>query len=154
LDGFTPRERELVANIARYHRKALPADRHADYMALDEDDRTLVRRLAALLWLADGLDADHFLVVEAATVATVCASSAEPATCPTWTCGRQNATATCSSWSSAAGSSRSRSKSPSFPLASSERQITTRIDPTTHFSRAAPEQLRSASAATPARPGR
>jgi exopolyphosphatase/guanosine-5'-triphosphate,3'-diphosphate pyrophosphatase len=68
LDGFTPRERELVANIARYHRKALPADRHADYMALDDDDRTLVRRLAALLRLADGLDADHFQVVEAATV--------------------------------------------------------------------------------------
>jgi exopolyphosphatase/guanosine-5'-triphosphate,3'-diphosphate pyrophosphatase len=37
-------------------------------MALDDDDRTLVRRLAALLRLADGLDADHFQVVEAATV--------------------------------------------------------------------------------------
>jgi exopolyphosphatase / guanosine-5'-triphosphate,3'-diphosphate pyrophosphatase len=68
LDGFTSRERDVVANVARYHRKALPADRHADYMALDDDDRTLVRRLAALLRLADGLDADHFQVVEAATV--------------------------------------------------------------------------------------
>jgi exopolyphosphatase / guanosine-5'-triphosphate,3'-diphosphate pyrophosphatase len=68
LDGFTPRERELVANIARYHRKALPAGRHAEYMALDDADRALVRRLAALLRLADGLDADHFQVVEAATV--------------------------------------------------------------------------------------
>jgi exopolyphosphatase / guanosine-5'-triphosphate,3'-diphosphate pyrophosphatase len=68
LDGFTARERDLVANIARYHRKALPADRHADYMALDDADRTLVRRLAALLRLADGLDADHFQVVEEATV--------------------------------------------------------------------------------------
>ena len=68
LDGFTARERDLIANIARYHRKALPADRHSDYMALDDDDRTLVRRLAALLRLADGLDADHFQVVEAATV--------------------------------------------------------------------------------------
>jgi exopolyphosphatase/guanosine-5'-triphosphate,3'-diphosphate pyrophosphatase len=68
LDGFTTRERNLVANIARYHRKALPADRHTDYMALDDDDRALVRRLAALLRLADGLDADHFQVVETATV--------------------------------------------------------------------------------------
>jgi exopolyphosphatase / guanosine-5'-triphosphate,3'-diphosphate pyrophosphatase len=68
LDGFSARERDLVANIARYHRKALPADRHAEYMALDDDDRTLVRRLAALLRLADGLDADHFQVLEAATV--------------------------------------------------------------------------------------
>ena len=64
LDGFTPRERDLVANIARYHRRALPAERHADYMALEEADRALVRRLAALLRLADGLDADHFQVVE------------------------------------------------------------------------------------------
>ena len=68
LDGFTPRERDLVANIARYHRKAIPTDRHVDYMALEEADRTLVRRLAALLRLADGLDADHFQVVEEATV--------------------------------------------------------------------------------------
>jgi exopolyphosphatase / guanosine-5'-triphosphate,3'-diphosphate pyrophosphatase len=68
LDGLSARERDLVANIARYHRKALPADRHAEYMALEDDDRTLVRRLAALLRLADGLDADHFQVVEAATV--------------------------------------------------------------------------------------
>jgi exopolyphosphatase/guanosine-5'-triphosphate,3'-diphosphate pyrophosphatase len=68
LDGFSARERDLVANVARYHRKALPADRHAEYMALDDDDRSLVRRLAALLRLADGLDADHFQVVEAATV--------------------------------------------------------------------------------------
>jgi exopolyphosphatase/guanosine-5'-triphosphate,3'-diphosphate pyrophosphatase len=68
LDAFTPRERDLVANIARYHRKALPTDRHVEYMALDQDDRTLVRRLAALLRLADGLDADHFQVVEEATV--------------------------------------------------------------------------------------
>jgi exopolyphosphatase/guanosine-5'-triphosphate,3'-diphosphate pyrophosphatase len=68
LDGFTPRERDLVANVARYHRKALPADQHAEYMALHEADRTLVRRLGALLRLADGLDADHFQVVEEATV--------------------------------------------------------------------------------------
>ena len=68
LEGFTSRERDLVANIARYHRRALPADRHAEYMALDDDDRTTVRRLAALLRLADGLDADHFQVVEEATV--------------------------------------------------------------------------------------
>jgi exopolyphosphatase/guanosine-5'-triphosphate,3'-diphosphate pyrophosphatase len=68
LDGFTPRERDLVANIARYHRRALPAERHAEYMALEEADRALVRRLAALLRLADGLDADHFQVVESVHV--------------------------------------------------------------------------------------
>jgi exopolyphosphatase/guanosine-5'-triphosphate,3'-diphosphate pyrophosphatase len=37
-------------------------------MALDDADRVMVRRLAALLRVADGLDADHFQVVEELTV--------------------------------------------------------------------------------------
>jgi exopolyphosphatase/guanosine-5'-triphosphate,3'-diphosphate pyrophosphatase len=64
LDGWTERELLLVANVARYHRKALPSARHHDYMALADADRVLVRRLAAMLRVADGLDADHFQVVE------------------------------------------------------------------------------------------
>jgi exopolyphosphatase / guanosine-5'-triphosphate,3'-diphosphate pyrophosphatase len=68
LDGWSPRELLIVANVARYHRKALPSDRHVDYMALDEADRVVVSRLAALLRVAEGLDADHFQVVEAVEV--------------------------------------------------------------------------------------
>jgi exopolyphosphatase / guanosine-5'-triphosphate,3'-diphosphate pyrophosphatase len=64
LDGWSERERLLMANVARYHRKALPSARHDDYMALADADRVLVRRLAAMLRVADGLDADHFQVVE------------------------------------------------------------------------------------------
>ena len=64
LDGWSPRELLMMANVARYHRKALPSERHADYMALDEADRVVVRRLAALLRVAEGLDADHFQVVD------------------------------------------------------------------------------------------
>jgi exopolyphosphatase / guanosine-5'-triphosphate,3'-diphosphate pyrophosphatase len=64
LDGWSERERMLMANVARYHRKALPSARHDDYMALADADRVLVRRLAAMLRVADGLDADHFQVVE------------------------------------------------------------------------------------------
>src|SRR6266516_4423186 len=64
LDGFTPDEQAIVANVARYHRKALPSERHPDYQALSEGERLLVRRLAALLRIADGLDADHFQVVQ------------------------------------------------------------------------------------------
>ncbi len=45
LEGFSPRELAVVANVARYHRKALPADHHDDYMALDEAERELVLRL-------------------------------------------------------------------------------------------------------------
>jgi exopolyphosphatase/guanosine-5'-triphosphate,3'-diphosphate pyrophosphatase len=68
LDGWSPRELLMMANVARYHRKALPSDRHGDYMALEDADRVVVRRLAAVLRVAEGLDADHFQVVEGVEV--------------------------------------------------------------------------------------
>jgi exopolyphosphatase/guanosine-5'-triphosphate,3'-diphosphate pyrophosphatase len=68
LDGFRPDELAVMANVARYHRKALPSERHPDYQSLSEGEQELVRRLAALLRLADGLDADHFQVVQEVAV--------------------------------------------------------------------------------------
>ncbi len=59
LRGFTPREIDLIALIARYHRRAAPRTRHAGFAALGEPDRALVRRLAAILRVADGLDRAH-----------------------------------------------------------------------------------------------
>ncbi len=56
LFGFTPRERELIANIARYHRKSLPKKKHENYARLSSPDRTLVARLGGIMRLADGLD--------------------------------------------------------------------------------------------------
>ncbi|MFC1765763.1 HD domain-containing protein [Planctomycetota bacterium] len=48
--------RLMVALIARYHRGQLPHPRHEDYRSLDKDAREYVRKCAALLRLADGLD--------------------------------------------------------------------------------------------------
>jgi exopolyphosphatase / guanosine-5'-triphosphate,3'-diphosphate pyrophosphatase len=56
LFGFTPRERDLIATVARYHRKALPCRKHEEYARLSPDDRLLVERLSGILRLADGLD--------------------------------------------------------------------------------------------------
>ena len=56
LFGFSPRERELIAQIARYHRKSLPKRKHETFQALREKDRQLVIHLAGILRLADGLD--------------------------------------------------------------------------------------------------
>ncbi len=56
LFGFTPRDMETVANIARYHRKALPKKKHENFTRLAADDQLLVRRLGGILRLADGLD--------------------------------------------------------------------------------------------------
>ncbi len=56
LPGFTSRERELAALVARYHRKALPKRKHEEFGRLSPADQALVSRLAGLLRLADGLD--------------------------------------------------------------------------------------------------
>lgn len=56
LFGFTPREREMMAQIARYHRKALPRRKHEEFMKLSPEDQLLVSRLAGILRLSDGLD--------------------------------------------------------------------------------------------------
>ena len=57
--GFTQRERSLVANVARYHRRALPKPGHPGFAKLSERDRSTVRGLAAILRVADGLDRAH-----------------------------------------------------------------------------------------------
>ncbi len=60
LEGFSPVEVELIANIARYHRRSAPKRSHEPYMALRAEERTLVCKLAAILRLADGMDRGHY----------------------------------------------------------------------------------------------
>lgn len=59
LLGMTPAERMVVANVARYHRGARPKGSHRGYGALDRGLRRRIRRLAAILRVADGLDRGH-----------------------------------------------------------------------------------------------
>jgi len=56
LFGFTPREREIIAHVARYHRKSLPKKKHESFARLTLQDQQLVMRLGGILRLADGLD--------------------------------------------------------------------------------------------------
>lgn len=58
------RERLIVGSIARYHRKALPKLAHDHYAALKPPEREIVRKLAAILRVADGLDRTHTTVVQ------------------------------------------------------------------------------------------
>lgn len=67
--GFTEREVRVIAALARYHRKALPKSSHETFAVLDEDERKLVTKAAALLRIADGLDRGHNRVVEGVRVA-------------------------------------------------------------------------------------
>ncbi len=59
LEGFGRREQRIVACLARYHRKAHPSPSHAPFGELSHTDQERVRKLAALLRLADGLDRTH-----------------------------------------------------------------------------------------------
>lgn len=56
LTGFTDHEVELIALIARYHRKSSPKSRHPEFARLSVDDQQVVRVLAGLLRIAVGLD--------------------------------------------------------------------------------------------------
>jgi exopolyphosphatase / guanosine-5'-triphosphate,3'-diphosphate pyrophosphatase len=64
LAGFRPRELELIANIARYHRGAKPKLKHDNFRQLSPEDQHRVARLAAILRLAGGLDRSHSQLVK------------------------------------------------------------------------------------------
>jgi len=57
--GLSNEETAIVANIARYHRRAIPQDTHLPYVALDREDRLVVDKLAAILRVANAMDAEH-----------------------------------------------------------------------------------------------
>jgi exopolyphosphatase/guanosine-5'-triphosphate,3'-diphosphate pyrophosphatase len=57
--GLSRDDMAIVSNVARYHRRALPQKSHLPYMALDRDTRVTVNKLAAILRIANALDADH-----------------------------------------------------------------------------------------------
>jgi len=57
--GLTQEELLIVANVARYHRRSRPKNSHLDYMGLTRESRMVVNKLAALLRVADALDASR-----------------------------------------------------------------------------------------------
>lgn len=61
---FDERERLIVGSTARYHRKALPKEKHVHFAALGPEDQDVVRVLAACVRVADGLDRTHWSVVD------------------------------------------------------------------------------------------
>ncbi len=63
LLGFTENEKEIIANIARYHRKSHPKDKHSGFQNLSGEERNVVLRLASILRIADGLDRTHSSVI-------------------------------------------------------------------------------------------
>lgn len=64
LLGITPEEQVMIANVARYHRGGPPRKIHRDYGELDKPLRQRVKKLAAILRVADGFDRGHVGAVE------------------------------------------------------------------------------------------
>jgi len=60
LKGFTQEEIEIMAHVARYHRRSTPKSGHALYQSLTKEQKAKVRALSAILRVADGLDRSHY----------------------------------------------------------------------------------------------
>jgi exopolyphosphatase / guanosine-5'-triphosphate,3'-diphosphate pyrophosphatase len=59
LLGTTPAEQIIVANVARYHRGADPRKKHRNFGGLERPVRQTIKRLSAILRVADGFDRGH-----------------------------------------------------------------------------------------------
>jgi exopolyphosphatase/guanosine-5'-triphosphate,3'-diphosphate pyrophosphatase len=59
MTGFSENEKLVIANAARYHKGSMPKEKHTDFMALNDRDRSIVMRLGGILRLADALDRDY-----------------------------------------------------------------------------------------------
>jgi exopolyphosphatase/guanosine-5'-triphosphate,3'-diphosphate pyrophosphatase len=59
LTGLTDTEIEIIAQVARYHRKSAPKPTHTEFARLDPETGHIVTTLAALLRVAIGLDRSH-----------------------------------------------------------------------------------------------
>lgn len=60
IPGLGGRDRAVVAALVRYHnRKSDPANHHVAYSSLNNSDKRITRRLAALLRIAEALDHSH-----------------------------------------------------------------------------------------------
>ena len=96
LFGFTPDEIESIAQVARGHRKQGAKVDSPELYSLPEDKRRMVRALAAILRVADGLDRTHFGIVRNVHVSYAPGklyldvdSGSERADLELWTCERR-----------------------------------------------------------------
>jgi exopolyphosphatase/guanosine-5'-triphosphate,3'-diphosphate pyrophosphatase len=70
LRGFAPLEIEVLANVARYHRRGHPRRKHVAFAALPKPARRAVEILAGILRIAEALDRSHRQVIRSLSVST------------------------------------------------------------------------------------
>jgi exopolyphosphatase/guanosine-5'-triphosphate,3'-diphosphate pyrophosphatase len=64
MPGFTNPESEVIANIARYHRKSHPKKKHENFESLPDSKKQIVRVLAGILRIAEGIDRRQMQVIK------------------------------------------------------------------------------------------
>jgi exopolyphosphatase/guanosine-5'-triphosphate,3'-diphosphate pyrophosphatase len=69
MNSFGKMDLDLIANVARYHRKAHPSQKHLAFSQLNADQQQIVRKLSAIVRVADSLDYSHDQVVKAVSCA-------------------------------------------------------------------------------------
>lgn len=65
IEGFTSLDEKIIGCICRYHRGGLPdKNEHEIYNTLDKRERKIVKRLAGILKISDGLDRGHLNLIK------------------------------------------------------------------------------------------
>ena len=59
LVGVTNSELKLISQIARYHTGSYPTEKHSDFAKLSTANRERIKKLSAILRIADALDREH-----------------------------------------------------------------------------------------------
>lgn len=67
LRGFAPTEIEIIGNVARYHRKQPPTEKHPLYFQLKPSHRRAVDVLSGILRISNGLERGHRQNVQSIT---------------------------------------------------------------------------------------
>ncbi len=63
LLGFNENEIDMIANIARYHRKSHPKETHREFSTLPEKSRLTILKLSSILRIADAFDRTHSKII-------------------------------------------------------------------------------------------
>jgi exopolyphosphatase/guanosine-5'-triphosphate,3'-diphosphate pyrophosphatase len=59
MNSFNKLDLDLIANVARYHRKAHPSQKHLAFSQISPGNQQVVRKLSAILRVVDALDYKH-----------------------------------------------------------------------------------------------
>jgi len=71
MPGFTKDESEIIANIARYHRKSHPTNKHSNFKKLPNDKKKIVKVLGGILRIAEGIDRRQLMVIKDIKIQTI-----------------------------------------------------------------------------------